>query len=57
VFGLLDGKHRSLFRSGTGSDAAAFLTTIPAAAVTSKRTGKKFSMYASSASCASATAC
>jgi len=43
-----DGKERSLFRSGTGSDAAAFLTAIPTAAVTStsKRTGKALSMYA-----------
>jgi hypothetical protein len=46
VDGLLDGKHRSLFRSGTGGDAAALLTAIPAAAVTSKRTGKEFSSYA-----------
>jgi len=47
VSGMQDGmrKERSL-RSGTGSDAAAFLTAIPTAAVTSKRTGKEFSMYA-----------
>jgi len=35
-----------MFRSGTGSEAAAFLTAIPSAAVTSKRSGKEFSMYA-----------
>jgi len=46
VSGMQDGKGRSLFRNGTGSDAAAFLTAIPTAAVTSKRTDKEFSMYA-----------
>jgi hypothetical protein len=38
VPGMQDVKDRAMFRSSTGSDAAASLTSIPTPALTSKRT-------------------